>query len=110
MTDLNDAERVRRGHDAGRALAEFLEPAFAIVQGEYLGRLQEIAAKTPWDAGPITALANAQRIAGEVKAQITGLVLDGKAAQGRINRARRIEEMNTSPAARRLLTIGPGDF
>ena len=105
MSDLNDRERLERAHQAQRALDEFLEPAFDIVAAEYLGRLEQLAATTPWEAGKITALANATRIASEVRSQIVALVLDGQDARKGILRAEKIETM--TPAKRRLLKIGP---
>ena len=66
--------------------------------------MTEIAAKTPWEAGKITALANATRIVAEVRAQIVALVMDGEDAKHGLIRAQRIEDM--TPAKRRLLKIG----
>lgn len=105
MSDLNDRERMERAHHAQRALDEFLEPAFAIVAAEYMARLNDLASTTPWEAAKITALANATRIAQEVRSQIVALVLDGQDAKRGMIRAEKIEEL--TPAKRRLLKIGP---
>lgn len=104
MSDLNDRERLERAHHAKRALDEFLEPAFDIVAAEYLGRLEQLASTQPWEAGKITALANATRIASEVRAQIVALVLDGQDAKQGLIRAEKIEKL--TPARKRLLKIG----
>jgi hypothetical protein len=104
MSELNDAERVQRAHNAQRALDEFLDPAFELVADVYQQRLEDLASATPWEAGKITALANALRIAKEVRSQIHGIVKDGTVAGDNIKRAKRIEEL--TPARRRLLNIG----
>lgn len=104
MSDLNDRERMERAHNAQRALDEFLEPAFDIVAAEYLGRLEQLASTQPWEAAKITALANATRIASEVRSQIVALVLDGQDARRGMLRAEKIEKL--TPAKRRLLNIG----
>jgi hypothetical protein len=103
VTDLTPSQRVERSRQAKQAL-EFLEPAFAALQEAYGTRIEEISAKTPWDAQRITALANAKRIVSEVKAQIESIMHDGAEAQSGIDRARRIEEL--TPARRRLVEIG----
>ena len=105
MSELNDAERIRRGQNAQRALVEFLDPAFEAVHEAYSQRLKEIATKTPWEAGKITALANATRIVEEVRNQIAALVHDGSHASSNMIRVEKIEKL--SPAKRRLLNIGP---
>lgn len=106
MTEpLTEAQRVARAHNARRALEEFLDPAFEAVVEAYAGRLEEIASKSPWEASKITALANAQRIAKEVRAQIVALVYDGDSARKEMIRVERIEKL--SPAKRRLLQFGP---
>lgn len=104
MTDLTDAQRIERARQAKLALETFLDPAFETVVAAYAARLEQLASTTPWEAGKITALANAQRIAKEVRSQIAALVLDGTDAKQNIDRAKRIEEM--TPAKRRLLQIG----
>lgn len=104
MSDLNDRERIERAHNAKRALDEFLDPAFDVVIEAYTARLTDIASSTPWEAGKITALANATRIAQEVRSQVMALVLDGQDAKRGLIRAEKIEAM--TPAKRRLLNIG----
>lgn len=105
MSDLNEAERAQRGQNAQRALDEFLNPAFNAVVSLYSERLEAIAAKEPWEAGKITALANAVRIAKEVHGQIATLVFDGQAASNGLIRAEKIERL--TPAKRRFLNIAP---
>jgi hypothetical protein len=105
VTDLTPQQRIDRAGRAKRALEEFLEPAFELVMDTYLTRVEELSAKEPWSANKITALANATRIAREVRAQIVALVLDETDAKATIDRARKIEEL--SHAKRRLLQIGP---
>lgn len=100
---MTEAERIRRGQNAQRALDEFLDPAFRAVHEAYSARLKEIASTTPWEAGKITALANATRIIEETRAQIFALVADGKEAEGQTIRAEKIEKL--SPARRRLFNI-----
>lgn len=97
-------ERITRGHNARRALDEFLMPAFEVVREEYLNRLEAICSSKPWATNEIAALANARRVVDEVERQIMGLVLDGEMAKQDSDRAKRIEGL--SPAKRRLLNIG----
>lgn len=103
MTDLTDAQRVTRAHNAKRALEEFLDPAFVIVHDEYSARLKEICAKRPWATNEIAALANASRIVEEVRGQIAGLVYDGEVARKGMIHAQEIEKL--SPSRKRLLNI-----
>lgn len=104
MSDLTDAQRVERARQAEMALRDFLDPALKTVVAAYADRLEQLAATAPWEAGKITALANATRIAKEVRAQIAALVMDGADARNNIDRARRVEAL--TPAKRRLLNIG----
>jgi hypothetical protein len=97
-------ERIERGGRAKRALDEFLQPAFDVAASEYAARLKEVAAREPWAANKIAALANALRIVEEVQGQITGIVYDGEHAKQGKARAEVIEQL--SPAKRRLLNIG----
>ena len=103
MPELTEQQRVERARLARQSL-EFLEPAFETVKGEYRARLSQVCAATPWEASKISALANAERIANEVQAQLVALVADGTDAQSQIDRAKKIETL--SPAKRRLLQIG----
>ena len=105
MNELSEAQRVDRANRAKRAIEEFFDPAFEAVVAAYAARLEEIASKTPWEAGKITALANAQRIAKEVYGQIATFIHDGDLASRDLIRVERIEAM--TPAKRRLLNIGP---
>jgi hypothetical protein len=105
VTDLTPQQRVERANRAKRAMEEFLDPAFELVMDTYLSRVEELSAKEPWSASKITALANATRIAREVRSQIEAIVRDEVDARAGIKRAQRIEEL--SPARRRLLQIGP---
>lgn len=105
MSDLTEAQRVARGEQARRALEDFLNPAFEAVISAYTDRLEAVAAKEPWEAAKITALANATRIAKEVHAQMVGLVQVGEHARASMVRVEKIEQL--TPAKRRLLNIGP---
>lgn len=98
-----ERERADRGNRAETALAEFLLPAFDVVEGEYTARITEIAAKEPWETDKIRKLAAAVRIAREVRAQIEQLVADGKMAQSELQRTRAIE--NLPDARKRVLGI-----
>lgn len=104
MSDLTPQQRIERATRARRALEEFLEPAFGLVMDTYLARVEELSAKEPWSASKITALANATRIAREVRSQIVAIVLDEADAKANIDRAERVEAL--SPARRRLFNIG----
>lgn len=97
-------EKIRRGHAAKRAIEEFLGPAFETAQAVYSARLEEIASTQPWEAGKITALANAKRVVDEVHRQIASLVHEGEHAANEKIRAERIEKLSAS--RRRLLNIG----
>jgi hypothetical protein len=105
VSDLTESQRVERAHHAKRALEEFLDPAFAVVQAEYEARLKAICASKPWATNEIAALANASRIVTEVRGQVISLVYDGESARQGQRRAEAVEKM--SPAKRRLLDIGP---
>jgi hypothetical protein len=104
VTDLSDPQKIERARRAEMALNEFLDPAFELVADIYAQRLEDIASATPWEANKITALANALRIAKEVRGQIQMLVTDGAVAKSKVDFAKRVE--NLSPAKRRLLNIG----
>lgn len=99
------SDAIERGRRARMALEEFLDPAFEAVIAAYTARIEEIASSAPWDAQKITALANAQRIARSVKAQIENIVYEGERADGERLRAKEIEQL--SPAKRRFLNIAP---
>jgi hypothetical protein len=102
---MTDDQRAERGRRAKLALDEFLEPAFQTVIDTYTQRVEELASKAPWDAQKITALANATRIAKQVKAQIELMIYEGEIAQSAKQRAREIEKL--SPARRRFLDMVP---
>lgn len=104
MTDLTDQQRVERSRLAALALKDHLDPAFELCVEAYAERLEQIASTTPWEAAKITALANAIRIAKEVRGQIAQIVADGTDAKQNIDRAKRIEGL--TPSKRRLLNIG----
>lgn len=104
MSDLTDAQRIERARQASLALKDYLDPALNVVIDSYTERLEQLASTAPWEAGKITALANAVRIAREVRGQIAQLVADGTDAKQNIERAKRIEQL--TPAKRRLLQIG----
>lgn len=91
-------DRQARGERARAALAEFLDPAFDVVIGDYMLRLTQIASETPWESDKITKLASAAKIAEQVRAQIRAVVADGEVAVADIKRAREIEKL---PTARR---------
>lgn len=105
MTDLSEAQRIDRGRRAEMALEEFLDPAFDAVVAAYTARIEELAATQPWEAQKITALANATRIAKQVKAQIEAVVYEGERAKSDRRKAEEIEKL--SPAKRRFLDMAP---
>jgi hypothetical protein len=102
---MTPQERMERGSRAQRAIEEFMQPAFDVVCSEYAARLKEVAAREPWAANKIAALANALRIVEEVQGQIVGIVYDGEHARQGKTRAEKIEQL--SPAKRRFLNIAP---
>jgi hypothetical protein len=104
MSEARDSQRLERAEHARRAMEEFLAPAFEQARAAYGARMVEIAGSTPWEAGRITALANALRIVDEVEAQVTAQIADGAEARTKLIRADRIEQL--TPARRRLLNIG----
>ena len=104
MSDLTDQQRIARGHNAKRAIEEFLDPAFEVVMEEYHRRMVVICSTTPWADKKISALANATRIVNEVRNQVVSLVAEGEKALSDKKRAERVEAL--SPARRRLFNIG----
>ena len=104
MSDATTFERIERGQRAEAALKEFLDPAFDVVIADYMGRLTQIAAETPWDTGKIVKLAAAAKIAEAVRVQVKGLVADGELATQDLKRGRQIEGLSTE--RRKLLGIG----
>jgi hypothetical protein len=104
MSEVSNSQRLARAEHARRAMEEFLGPAFEQARAAYGARMVEIAGSTPWEAGRITALANALRIVDEVEAQVTAQIADGADARTKLIRADRIEQL--TPARRRLLNIG----
>lgn len=105
MTDLTDPQRIERGRRAALALEEFQGPAVAAIVAAYSERLEHISSTAPWEAGKITALANAIRIAREVEAQMTAFVYEAEHTRAGMIRATKIEAL--TPTKRRLLHIGP---
>lgn len=105
MTDLTDSQRVERARRAQMALEEFFDPAFNTVIETYCARIEELASSAPWEAQKITALANATRIAKQVRGQIAALVYEGEEAKRKIDHAKEIEKL--SPAKRRFLDMVP---
>ena len=101
---MTEAQRIDRGRRAKLALDEFLNPAIDALIAAYTARLEEIASTQPWEAGKITALANAQRITRQVRTQIENIVHEGERAKSDREHALEIEKL--SPAKRRLLNIG----
>lgn len=88
----DESLRMARAEQADAAMKQFLSPAFDVVRAEYLEKLAAIAAK------PLTAdmragmekLALAVKVVDEVRAQLTGLVMDGRIAQADTARAAQI--------------------
>jgi hypothetical protein len=105
MSDLTDSQRIERARRAQAAIDEFFDPAFEVVAEEYHNRLAAICATEPWSTNKIAALANAGRVAGEVRSQIMALIADGEHAKSKKTRAEKIEGL--SPARRRLFSIAP---
>lgn len=105
MTDLTESQRIDRARRAQMALEEFLDPALNAVVEAYAARVEELAATQPWEAQKITALANAIRIAKQVKAQVMAIVYEGENAKRQKDHAAEIEKL--SPAKRRFLDMVP---
>lgn len=105
MTDLTESQRIERGRRAQMALEEFLDPALDAVVEAYTARIEELAAAAPWEASKITALANATRIAKQLRGQIMNIVHEGENARRNKDRAAEIEKL--SPARRRFLDMVP---
>lgn len=101
---MSDAERIERARQAKLALSTFLDPAFEQLVEVYHNRIADICASTPWEANKISALANAIRIAQEVRSQIATIIADGDVANAGRARADRVEKL--TPTRRRLLNIG----
>lgn len=105
MSEMTDSQRIERARRAQLSLEEFFDPAFEVVMEEYHNRLAAICATEPWATNKIAALANAGRVAAEVRSQITALIADGEHAKSKRTRAEKIEAL--SPARRRLFSIAP---
>jgi hypothetical protein len=105
MPELTDSQRIERARRAQLCLDEFFDPAFEVVMEEYHNRLAAICATEPWATNKIAALANAGRVAAEVRSQIVSLIADGEHAKSKKSRTERIEAL--SPARKRLFQIGP---
>ncbi len=103
MNPIETAEREDRGRRAEAALRDFLAPAIEAAVGDYIARMTEIAAETPWETARIAKLATAVKIARTVRAQIAALVADGEIAAAERKRVRQIETMGTE--RRRVLGI-----
>jgi hypothetical protein len=102
---MTNEQKIEHARQAALALSSFLDPAFEEVIETYHNRIASICATTPWEANKISALANAIRIAQEVRGQIAAIVAGGEVAKSGKARAEAIEEL--SPVKRRLLRIGP---
>lgn len=103
MNPIETTEREDRGRRAEAALREFLAPAIEVAVADYIARMTEIAAETPWETGRIAKLAAGVKIARAVQAQIAALVADGEVAAAERKRARQIESIGTE--RRRILGI-----
>ena len=93
----DEALRMARAEQAEQALNQFLGPAFDVCRAEYMEKLAAIAAKplsNDLRAG-MEKLALAVKVIDEVRAQITGVVADGRFARADKDRARRIVELPT---------------
>ena len=106
MTDLTDAQRVERARQAAMALNEFLDPAFAVVEADYMEKMVNAAASAdPRTPEVIARLANGIKAMRSARAQIVALVADGEVAKSGMTRAERHKDM--TPSALRLMNIGP---
>jgi hypothetical protein len=105
MTDLTESQRVERARRAEMAIKEFFDPAMSRMQGLFSARLQDLCVAEPWAREKIVAAAHVVRLVDVLKSDMLTLVRDGEAASKDLIRAERYEEL--SPAARRLLAIGP---
>lgn len=106
MTELTDRQRVERGRRAAQALEEFLAEPIAEIEQDYMEKMVEVSATTnPRVPEILERLANGVKIARQIRARIEARVLDGKAVENEIERAKRIEQM--SAPQRKLLNIAP---
>jgi len=101
---MTDEESIARGLEAERAM-KLLGPAFELVIADYLGKIVDISAAEPWEAGKISKLAMATKIAREVQGQITAIVRSGELAQEKKRRADVIADM---PAEKRKWALMGG--
>lgn len=104
---MNEAERIKRAHDAKAALDQFLEPAIAAIETDYAEKLIEAAASTnPRAVEIMTRLGIGVQVVRQVRSLIMAYVQDGQIARNEMIRAEKNEKM-TAPA-RRLVNIGNG--
>lgn len=96
-----EAIRMARAEQADTAIKQFLAPAFDVVRAEYLEKLADIAARpltNDMRAG-MEKLALAVKVVDVVRAQLTGLVLDGALARDTAQRLAELDKL--SPEKRR---------
>lgn len=99
----SDAERIATSQRAQTAMADFLEPAFAVIEAAYVAKLTNLAAETPWETKRIAKLAAAVKILRNVRGQIEEVVLDGKLAADSQRIATQIERI---PDSSRFFGVG----
>lgn len=99
---MTPADRYSEGERAKIAM-EVLDDAFSTVSASYMERLIAVASSEPWAADKLRALAQAQRVADEVRQHITALVGGMSIAEAEMAHTRKIQAM--SPERRKVLGI-----
>lgn len=105
---MTEAERIARANRAQNAYDEFMSPMFENLTEEYATRLAEVAnteLSRDKRADKITALSNALKIVGTLKAGMLEIMRDGELARADALKKEHIEKM-TAPQ-RRLFGIAP---
>lgn len=105
---MTEAERIARAQRAKAAWDEFCGPMIEGMVSEYSARMVEVAnteLNPKKRADKITALANAIRIAENLKGGMREAIVDGEIAARDRLRADKVEQM--SAAQRRLFGIAP---
>lgn len=99
---VTPADRYSEGERAKIAM-DVLGEAFATVNASYMDRLIAVASSEPWAADKLRALAQAQRVADEVRRHIASLAAGMSIAEAEMAHTRKIQAM--SPERRKVLGI-----
>lgn len=92
---MTPSERISRADRAKAAMAEFLAPAFELVEREWGEKMIAAAASTDPRAPEIIArLANGVKAARTVRAQIEAHIADGALAEAELKRSAQIARMS----------------